>query len=93
MSYPHYDLVQKAHQELLNEGKIAPRSSQEEVEQDKGPLLVEQLTMCIQKDETHGLLRKTEGNQSEGYSVDWILRNTDGEGWDITTMMVLMHCQ
>jgi hypothetical protein len=38
-----------------------------------------------QLDPSHGLLAKTSGNNSLGYSVDWILRSTDGEGWDVVT--------
>lgn len=86
MSYPHYDLVQKAHADLKSEGLIGPRSSQDQVEQDKG-LLTRRAAWYVnqQRDPTHGLLEKTEGNNSLGYSVDWILRKTDGVGWDIAT--------
>ena len=86
MSYPHYDLVQKAHADLKAEGLIKARSTQDEVEQDKG-LITRRAAWYVfdQRDATHGLLEKTSGNNSLGYSVDWILRQSDGVGWDITT--------
>jgi hypothetical protein len=86
MSYPHYDLVQKAHADLTAEGLIKARSTQDEVEQDKG-LLTRRAAWYVhqQRDPTHGLLAKTSGNNSQGFSVDWILTNRDGDGWDIAT--------
>jgi hypothetical protein len=86
MGYPYYDLVQKAHADLKTEGLIQPRGSQEEVEQDKG-LLTRRAAWYVnqQRDLTIGLLEKTSGNNSMGYSVDWHLRNSDGEGWDVAT--------
>ncbi len=84
--YPYYDLVQKAHNDLLSEGKIQYRETQEEVEQDKG-LLTRRAAYYVstQRNPSHGLLEKTSGNNSEGYSVDWILQQTDGDGWDVVT--------
>jgi hypothetical protein len=86
MSYPHFDLVQRAHSELLAEGQIGPRSDQAAVENDKG-LICRRAAYYVhtERDATHGLMEKTEGNNSMGYSVDWILRQTDGVGWDVTT--------
>jgi len=86
MPYPHFDLVQKAHADLQAEGLIGPRSNQDAVEQDKG-LLCRRAAYYVhtQRDPSHGLLEKTEGNNSLGYSVDWILRQTDGVGYDVTT--------
>jgi hypothetical protein len=86
MSYPHYDLVTRAHQELLAEGLIGPRTNQTDVENDKG-LICRRAAYHVytERDATHGLMEKTEGNNSQGYSVDWILRSSDGVGWDITT--------
>jgi hypothetical protein len=85
MSYPYYDCVTRAHTELLTEGKIKARTNQDEVEQDKGLVTRRAAYYANQLDPTHGLLAKTSGNNSQGYSVDWILRSTDGEGWDICT--------
>lgn len=86
MSYPYFDLVQKAHADLKAEGLIAPRSNQDAIEQDKG-LLTRRAVWYVnqQRDATHGLLEKTSGNNSQGFSVDWALRSTDGEGWDVAT--------
>jgi hypothetical protein len=86
MSYPHFDLVQQAHADLKAEGLIQPRTTQDEVEQDKG-LLTRRAAWYVnqQRDPSHGLLEKTSGNNSLGYSVDWILRQSDGVGWDIAT--------
>ena len=86
MSYPHYDLVQQAHADLKAEGLIAPRNNQDAVEQDKG-LLTRRAAYYVysQRNPAHGLLAKTSGNNSQGYSVDWILSNVDGDGWDIAT--------
>ena len=86
MSFPHFDLVQRAHNELRSEGLIGPRTSQDQVEQDKGLLTRRAAYYCAtERDATLGLLEKTEGNNSLGYSVDWILRSTDGTGWDVAT--------
>ena len=86
MSYPHFDLVQKAYNDLKAEGKIRARSSQDEVEQDKG-LVTRRAAYYVstQRNAKHGLLEKTEGNNSMGYSVDWILNQSDGVGWDVVT--------
>lgn len=86
MAYPHFDLVQRAHSELLAEGLIGPRTNQTDVENDKG-LICRRAAYHVytERDATHGLMEKTEGNNSMGYSVDWILRQTDGVGWDITS--------
>jgi hypothetical protein len=85
MSYPYYDDVTRAHSELQAEGLIGPRTNQDAVEQDKGLVVRRAAYYANQRDPTHGLLAKTSGNNSQGYSVDWILRNTDGEGWDVVT--------
>jgi len=86
MSYPYYDCVTRAHAELQAEGKIKPRATQDEVEQDKG-LLTRRAAWYVysERDPSHGLLAKTSGNNSQGYSVDWILENRGGDGWDIAT--------
>ena len=86
MAYPHYDIVQRAHSELLAEGLIGPRTDQAAVENDKG-LICRRAAYYVntERDATHGLMEKTDGNNSLGYSVDWILRQTDGVGWDITS--------
>jgi hypothetical protein len=85
MSYPYYDQVTRAHAELLAEGKIMARTNQDQTEQDKGLVTRRAAFYANQRDPSHGLLAKTSGNNSLGYSVDWILRNIDGEGWDIVT--------
>lgn len=85
MSYPYYDDVVRAHSELQAEGLIKTRTDQAQVEEDKGAVVRRAAFYAYQKDPTHGLLAKTSGNQSMGYSVDWILRSTDGEGWDVVT--------
>jgi len=86
MSYPHYDIVVRAHSELLAEGLIQPRTDQAAVENDKG-LICRRAAYYVntERDPSHGLMEKTEGNNSMGYSVDWILRQTDGVGWDVTS--------
>jgi len=86
MSYPYYDCVTRAHAELTAEGKIKPRTNQDEVEQDKG-LLTRRAAWYVysERDPSHGLLAKTSGNNSQGYSVDWILENRGGDGWDVVT--------
>ena len=85
MSYPHYDLVQQAHSELVAEGQIRRRTDQEEVEQDKG-LLTRRAAYYAnaQRDSQHGILTKTYGNNSLGYSVD-IIVHRDGTFWDVAT--------
>jgi hypothetical protein len=86
MSYQYRDLVDKAFHDLKAEGLIAPRAYQEQVEQDKG-LLTRRAAWYInqQRDPTIGLLEKTSGNNSLGYSVDWHLRRTNGDGVDVAT--------
>jgi hypothetical protein len=86
MSYPYFDLVQQAHADLKAEGLIKPRDNQDAIEQDKG-LLTRRAAWYVhtERDGSHGLLAKPSGNNSLGYSVDWMLRNTDGEGWDVAT--------
>jgi hypothetical protein len=85
MSFPHYDLVERAHSELLAEGKIKARTDQEAVEQDKG-LLTRRAGYYVntERDASIGLLEKTEGNNSLGYSVDLLLR-VNGTFWDVAT--------
>jgi hypothetical protein len=86
MSFPYFELVQRAYDDLRREGLIAPRTDQDAIEQDKG-LLTRRAGYYIHssKDVTIGLLEKTSGNNSLGYSVDWLVRSTDGEGWDVAT--------
>jgi hypothetical protein len=85
MGYPHFDLVQRSHSELIAEGKIRRRSDQEAVEQDKG-LLTRRAAYYsnIERDANIGLLEKTTGNNSMGFSVD-ILLDKDGSFWDVAT--------
>jgi hypothetical protein len=85
MGYPHFDLVQRAHSELIAEGQIRRRTDQTQVEADKG-LLTRRAGYYshTERDKGIGLLEKSVGNQSEGYSVD-ILLHTDGRFWDVAT--------
>jgi hypothetical protein len=85
MGYPHFDLVQRAHSELIAEGLIRRRTDPELVEQDKG-LLTRRAGYysSVERDPSIGLLVKTTGNHSAGYSVD-ILLAQDGRFWDIAT--------
>ena len=86
MSFPYYDLVERAHAELVAEGKIQPRTDPDAVEQDKG-LLTRRAGYYVfaLEDPTIGLLEKTTGNNSLGYSVDLLLRRLDGTFWDVAT--------
>jgi hypothetical protein len=86
MSFPYYDEVVRAHAELVDEGLIRHRDIPEEVEQDKG-LLTRRAGyyVCALHDPTIGLLEKTTGNNSLGYSVDLLLRRLDGTFWDVAT--------
>jgi hypothetical protein len=86
MSFPYYDLVDRAYNELIAEGKIKPRTVPEDVEQDKG-LLTRRAGFYVftLEDPTIGLLEKTSGNNSLGYSVDLLLCRTDGTFWDVAT--------
>lgn len=85
MSFPHYDLVQRAYDELIAEGKIQHRNNQEHVEQDKGLLTRRAMYYTnTERNPAIGLLEKTEGNNSLGYSVDLGLQ-LDGTFWDVAT--------
>jgi hypothetical protein len=86
MSFPYYDEVVRAHAELVAEGLIKPRTVPEDVEQDKG-LLTRRAGyyVCTLHTPTIGLLEKTTGNNALGYSVDLLLRRTDGMFWDVAT--------
>ena len=85
MAYPHFDLVQRAYNELIAEGKIKQRATTEEVEQDKG-LVTRRAGYYTYSERTSaiGILEKTTGNNSMGYSTD-ILIQTDGDYWDVVT--------
>jgi hypothetical protein len=86
MSFPYYAQVERAHSELVAEGLIRHRATQEEVEQDKG-LLTRRAGYYVFAEDNPliGLLEKTSGNNSLGYSVDLLLRLSDGTFWDIAT--------
>lgn len=84
MSFPHYDRVELAYRELVDQGKIARRDNQEAVEQDKGLLTRRAAYYANLVDPSMGILEKTSGNQSMGYSVDIIIAK-DGTFWDIAT--------
>jgi hypothetical protein len=85
VSFPHYDLVQRAYDELIAEGKIQQRHDQEQVEQDKG-LLTRRAMYYVntERNPAIGILEKTEGNNSLGYSVDLGIQ-IDGTFWDVAT--------
>lgn len=85
MGYPYYDLVQRAHSELIAEGQIRRRTDQDAVEEDKG-LLTRRAGYYsnTEGDPGIGILKKPAGNNSQGYSVD-ILIHTDGRFWDVAT--------
>jgi len=85
MSFPYFDEVQRAHQELLAEGKIKTRATQEETEQDKGLLTRRSGWYSYERDPSIGLMEKLEGNNSLGYSVDCVLSKVDGVSYDIAT--------
>ncbi len=78
MSYPHYDLVQRAYQELVDGGfiKELQPGHQEEVEEQKGLLTRRAAYYSFLKDAQYGILEKTTGNNSKGYSVDIIISVT-----------------
>lgn len=95
MAYPYYELVQQALADLKAEGKVRPRTTQAEIEQDKG-LTVQRAAYYVhtQRDPNHGVFQKSGGNvyvpppesgSTETFSVDWILRVYDGEGWDVVS--------
>ena len=85
MSFPYFELVERAHAELLHEGKIMRRSDQHEVEEDKGLLTRRAAYYCFSLADTSiGILEKTTGNNSLGYSVDLLIR-LDGTFWDVAT--------
>lgn len=85
MSYPFYHQVQRAHTELVSEGKIRHRYNEVELEEDKG-LLTRRAAYYVNRenDPSHGILEKTYGNQSQGFSVDIIIAR-DGTYWDVAT--------
>jgi hypothetical protein len=85
LPFPYFADVQRAYDELIAEGKIKRRSSQEEVEQDKG-LMTRRAGYYVftERDPKIGILEKTEGNNSLGYSVDLLIA-TDGTYWDVAT--------
>jgi hypothetical protein len=84
MGFQHFDLVERAAEELRREGKIQPRDHNEEVEQDKGRITRRAAYYAYQRDTNVGILEKTTGNNARGYSVDIIIAK-NGEFWDIVT--------
>jgi len=84
MSFPYFDLVMRAHDELLSAGLIATRTDQADLEHDKGLLTRRAGFYAYQVDPSIGLLEKTSGNNALGYSVDVLVRR-DGTFWDIAT--------
>ena len=84
MSFQHFDLVERAAEELRHEGKIQPREHIEEVEQDKGKITRRAAYYAHQRDSNFGILEKLTGNNARGYSVDIIIARS-GDFWDIVT--------
>lgn len=85
MSYPYYDQVERAYSELTSSGQVKNRgSNQEQVEQDKGLITRRAGYYSNQEDQTIGILKKTSGNNSQGYSVDLLIR-LDGTFWDVAS--------
>lgn len=86
MSYPNFDLVQKAFEELKSEGiiKPVPATDQHAVEEQKGILTMRSGYYSNQRDSNIGILEKTSGNNYKGFSVD-ILIQRNGDFWDIAT--------
>lgn len=86
MSYPNFDLVQKAFQELQNEGiiKPVPATDVHAIESQKGILTMRSGYYSNQRDSNIGILEKTFGNNYKGFSVD-ILIHHSGDFWDIAT--------
>jgi hypothetical protein len=86
MSYPYFADVQRAYDDLRAEGLIQPRATQDEVEQDKG-LLCRRAAWYTHSGQNRaiGLLEKTSGNNSLGYSVDWNVDLLLAVGYDVAT--------
>jgi len=84
MAFPYYDQVTRAYDELVAEGAITQRTDQEQVEQDKGLLTRRAGYYANQEDPRIGILKKTSGNNSLGYSVD-LLIDKKGTFWDVAT--------
>lgn len=86
MSFPYYEQVQRAYNELLAEGKIKelPPGHTEEVEAQKGLLTMRAGYYSNQIDSSIGILEKTFGNNYKGYSVDILIRR-NGDFWDVAT--------
>ncbi len=87
MGFPRYDLVERAYQELKAEGYIKelPVGQQEEVENQKGILTRRAAYYSYLADNKYGILEKTSGNNSEGYSVDIIIDKETGDIYDVAT--------
>ena len=86
MSFPHFDLVEQAYQELVNEGwiKELPPGNQQAVEDQKGVLTRRAALYTNARDAEYGILEKKTGNNSEGYSTDIII-NKDGNFYDVAS--------
>lgn len=101
MPFPYIDQAHRAHRELLAEGKIKRRDSQEDVEHDKGLLTQRTGYYANIADRNIGVLEKSSGNryqpdpEGEGYSVDIVIAKAAGGSgedayeaghfWDIVT--------
>lgn len=87
MAFPYYDAVQRAYAELQAEGFIRelPPGHQEEIEAQKGILTRRAGYYANLQNANIGLLEKTSGNQSEGFSVDILLNRMTGQFYDIAS--------
>lgn len=82
--FPHFNLVERAWLELKEEGKIARRTEERQVEDDKGLITRRAAYYVHEVDPNFGILEKTQGNNSRGFSVDIIIHR-DGRFWDVAT--------
>jgi hypothetical protein len=82
--FPYYYEVERAYAELCASGQIAPRTTHDQVEQDKGLLTRRGGYYSNLLDPAIGILKKTTGNNSLGYSVD-LLIHRNGTFWDVAT--------
>lgn len=87
MPFPYYEEVQRSYQELQSEGfiKELPAGHQPEVEEQKGILTRRSGYYANIQDPNIGILAKTSGNNSQGYSVDLLIHKVTGQFWDVAT--------
>lgn len=85
----HFDLVQKAYNELRASNDIVPvppgPNQERTVEEQKAYLTRRAAWYLHQVDNSYGLLAKTTGNNVMGLSVDITIKKPSGEFFDIAT--------